>query len=51
MDLQDPVLAFFEAAHKKDMRGLAEHRGGNPALPFEGNLFDEYEQEQLDSYN
>lgn len=51
MDLQDPMQAFKEAAEAKERRGVLEHRGGDASLPFNGNLFDEYEDEQLDSFN
>lgn len=51
MNLQDPEFAFKEAARAKDRKGTLEHRGGDFNAPFVGNLFDEYEQEQLDSYN
>ena len=35
----------------KEKRGCLEHRGGDANLPFNGNLFSEYEDEQLDSFN
>ena len=51
MDMQDPRAAFIEAAERKEKSGVLEHRGGDATLPFHGNLFDEYEDEQLDSFN
>jgi hypothetical protein len=51
VNMQDPKTAFIEAAATKEQHGVLEHRGGDASLPFSGNIYDEYEDEQLDSFN
>lgn len=47
----DPKEAFHRACIQKYHRGIMEHRGGDHSLPFSGELFQEYRDEQLDSVN
>lgn len=51
MDLQDPMIAFIDEALAKDARGVQQYRNGDENSEFVGCLFDEYEAEQLDSFN
>ena len=51
----DPMIEFLEACDAKDQRGIEEHRGGDPEIPFVPDsprgLPGCYEEEQLDSKN
>lgn len=51
MDLADPLAVFLREAAQKHAAGLAEHRGGDPNAPFEGDLRVEIQHECLDLSN
>lgn len=47
----DPKIQFQRECQQKYLRGLWEHREGDASRPFNGDLSEEYCQEQLDSVN
>lgn len=42
---------FVDAARRKFIKGVEEHRGGDFSQPFRGNLWTEFQDEMLDAHN